>query len=444
MATAQFDVANLKDVQGAVRGFYDQRVLADHQEWTEWLRPQQTPPERVKSAMAQQWNRELLAARCGCGLPFPEVLRGANVLDIGCGSGADCMVLSHLVGNEGKVVGLDLCPTLIADARKYAENSSSSNVVFVCDDAENISTNQEVVAHGPYDVIVANCSFCLIRNCARDEVAQQVYSLLKPGGEFYISDLFVSVDVSECARRSPGAWVEGFAGAWMWNQFRTAMENAEFTRPILVSSRKLEITDERRRQLAAAMGVTGAIVGELKKLEEASGLQICAATYRVFRPGPRTQCLEELVQSPQGAARITYQPDPDCEDPHIQLSRRALCRKNQPMIVPKDIAISVLSSRLASKFTVVSATSVTRLMPDSGEPFFPKPLKPGKIASSPDAMPLGGLTFLNGSCANGQCTSVSQPSGVTLATILDSDPALKELRDTVKNSSNGGCGPGGC
>src|SRR6266513_2075103 len=46
----------------------------------------------------------------GCGSPLPPSLEGATVLDLGCGSGRDCYVLSQLVGPEGRVIGVDMTP----------------------------------------------------------------------------------------------------------------------------------------------------------------------------------------------------------------------------------------------------------------------------------------------------------------------------------------------
>lgn len=44
----------------------------------------------------------------GCGSPTPLALEGARVLDLGCGAGRDCYVLSQLVEPNGRVVGVDM------------------------------------------------------------------------------------------------------------------------------------------------------------------------------------------------------------------------------------------------------------------------------------------------------------------------------------------------
>src|SRR3989338_6752315 len=55
----------------------------------------------------------------GCGSPFPLVLEGMKVLDLGCGTGRDCFVLSYLVGEEGEVVGVDMTAEQLEVANRY-------------------------------------------------------------------------------------------------------------------------------------------------------------------------------------------------------------------------------------------------------------------------------------------------------------------------------------
>lgn len=44
----------------------------------------------------------------GCGSPIPEEVEGITVLDLGCGTGRDVYVASGLVGEKGKVIGVDM------------------------------------------------------------------------------------------------------------------------------------------------------------------------------------------------------------------------------------------------------------------------------------------------------------------------------------------------
>uniref|UniRef100_A0A8C1TT47 Arsenite methyltransferase n=1 Tax=Cyprinus carpio TaxID=7962 RepID=A0A8C1TT47_CYPCA len=48
----------------------------------------------------------------GCGLVVPECLEGCRVLDLGCGSGRDCYMLSQFLGEKGHVTGIDMTEEL--------------------------------------------------------------------------------------------------------------------------------------------------------------------------------------------------------------------------------------------------------------------------------------------------------------------------------------------
>jgi 2-polyprenyl-3-methyl-5-hydroxy-6-metoxy-1,4-benzoquinol methylase len=56
-------------------------------------------PPYVSDAIAQI-HAEVRARYYGCGLILPEALEGLQILDLGCGAGRDCYVLSRLVGDS--------------------------------------------------------------------------------------------------------------------------------------------------------------------------------------------------------------------------------------------------------------------------------------------------------------------------------------------------------
>lgn len=67
----------------------------------------------VPASLRQLLSRihpEVLSRYYGCGLVVPELLHGARVLDLGCGSGRDVYLLAQLVGQTGSVVGVDMTP----------------------------------------------------------------------------------------------------------------------------------------------------------------------------------------------------------------------------------------------------------------------------------------------------------------------------------------------
>jgi len=75
-------------------------------------------------------------------LAMLELKPGHHVLDLGCGTGDDAREVAALVGPKGKVVGLDVSPTMIAEARKRTL-STDLPIEFIEGDALNLSFPSE-------------------------------------------------------------------------------------------------------------------------------------------------------------------------------------------------------------------------------------------------------------------------------------------------------------
>src|SRR5690606_37504202 len=145
----------------------------------EWLKP-----------LLGNIHPEVLSRYYGCGLVCPDQLAGCRVLDLGSGSGRDVYALAQLVGAEGEVVGVDMTEEQLAVAREHqtyhAETFGYDNVRFVQGYIEKL--DQTGLEPGSFDVIVSNCVINLSPD--KDAVLKGVYNLLKPGGEFYFSDVY--------------------------------------------------------------------------------------------------------------------------------------------------------------------------------------------------------------------------------------------------------------
>jgi arsenite methyltransferase len=74
----------------------------------------------------------VLESYCGVGNPFSvgPVNKGEAVLDIGSGGGLDTLVAARMTGPEGKVVGLDFSPEMVARANENLKKTDLSNVTF--------------------------------------------------------------------------------------------------------------------------------------------------------------------------------------------------------------------------------------------------------------------------------------------------------------------------
>ncbi len=210
------------------------------------------PPEYMK-AILSKIHDEVLARYYGCGLITPELLEGANVLDLGCGAGRDVYTLSVLVGESGSVTGVDMTAQQLEVARKHQQYHAdvfeyqSSNVNFVEGELEQLA--HLGLEKNSFDIIVSNCVINLCED--KPAVLRAAYELLKPGGEMYFSDVYASRRVPASLRGDEILFGECLSGAFYWNDFLNASKKAGFLDPRLVRSSPITIEDEKIKHLLA-------------------------------------------------------------------------------------------------------------------------------------------------------------------------------------------------
>lgn len=151
----------------------------------------------------------------GCGAPIPPALEGRTVLDLGCGTGRDCYVLSQLVGEGGQVLGVDMTAEQLQVAEDHREwhrrefGHARSNVEFrrgFMEDLASVGLSDESV-----DVVVSNCVFNLSPDKPR--LFREIFRVLKPGGELFFSDVFADRRIPARLREDPVLLGECLAGA---------------------------------------------------------------------------------------------------------------------------------------------------------------------------------------------------------------------------------------
>ena len=213
----------------------------------------EAPSPRLKRALANVHD-EVLARYYGCGLIAPLALRGARVLDLGCGSGRDAYVLAQLVGEAGSVTGVDATPEQLAVAERHRDwhrarfGYARDNVTFLEGDIARL--NALPLAEASFDVIVSNCVINLVEDKAA--VFAAAHRLLKSGGEMYFSDVYADRRPPPGLMADPVLRGECLAGALYWNDFLSLAKAASFGDPRLVSDRPL--LPRLREHLAYAEG----------------------------------------------------------------------------------------------------------------------------------------------------------------------------------------------
>ena len=171
-------------------------------------------------------SAEVKARFYGCGSPIPPALEGATVLDLGCGSGRDCYVLSKLVGAKGRVVGLDMTGEQLAVARRHqgwhAGKFGWANTDFRQGYIEDLAAAG--IADSSVDLVVSNC----VVNLAVDKSAvfNEMHRLLRPGGRIGISDVVTEDRLTPAEWAERGSYVGCIAGALPVGEYRGGLEAA--------------------------------------------------------------------------------------------------------------------------------------------------------------------------------------------------------------------------
>lgn len=160
----------------------------------------------------------------GCGFPtqYAQIRSGDTVLDLGSGAGVDVFRAANQVGPEGWVIGVDMTPEMIAQARDNAAKGGYSNVEFRLGEIENLPVQNESV-----DLILSNCVVNLVPDKRR--VFQEVYRVLKTGGRFTISDVVTYGNVPEEIRQDMVLWAGCVAGAVDRDEYVQIIKEAGFS-----------------------------------------------------------------------------------------------------------------------------------------------------------------------------------------------------------------------
>ena len=159
----------------------------------------------------------------GCGNPvaIASLKEGETVLDLGSGAGFDCFLAANAVGEQGKVIGVDMTPEMVATARQKALVNGYGNVEFRLGEIENLP-----IPDSSIDVIISNCVVNLSPD--KQRVFSEAIRVLKPGGRLMISDIVLLHELPDAIRNSMEAYVSCVAGAVMKEEYIKTAEAAGF------------------------------------------------------------------------------------------------------------------------------------------------------------------------------------------------------------------------
>lgn len=208
--------------------------------------------------------REIIEKDYGCGDPSRYVRDGDVVLDLGSGSGKICYMAAQLVGNSGRIIGVDMNDDMLALARKYqgemADKLGGSRVRFLKGHIQDLAldvegldrhlrdhpvqdhaslmelqawldqqrSKQPLIADASVDLVISNCVLNLVAESDKQKLVSEIHRVLKPGGRAAISDIVSDESVPEPLKKDPELWSGCISGAFQEQEFLRAFEDAGF------------------------------------------------------------------------------------------------------------------------------------------------------------------------------------------------------------------------
>jgi len=145
-----------------------------------------------------------LGLGCGAPLGFLGLQPGETVLDLGSGAGLDAFLAAREVGEQGRVIGVDMTPEMLERARRNAKGRA--NVEFREGRLEALP-----VEAGSVDAVTSNCVINLVPDKAA--VFREVQRVLRPGGRLVVSDILLDGALPQALAGDLLAYVGCVAGA---------------------------------------------------------------------------------------------------------------------------------------------------------------------------------------------------------------------------------------
>ena len=160
-----------------------------------------------------------VVASCGSPLAHVQIREGEIVLDLGSGGGVDVFRASKLVGEKGKVIGLDATPEMIFRARETAKKHDYKNVKFRLGEIEHMPIDS-----GTVDLVISNCVLNLVPD--KELAFKEIYRVLRPGARISVSDMVATQEGSKLI--NPEDWAACIAGAVTFNEYKSILEKTGF------------------------------------------------------------------------------------------------------------------------------------------------------------------------------------------------------------------------
>lgn len=152
-------------------------------------------------AIIRSMSDELIKSFCGVGNPFTlgPINEGETLLDVGCGAGFDLIVASRMVGQNGRVCGIDLTPKMAEKAKSNLKHYGVQNCDVKVAGAESIPYPDNT-----FDVVISNGVLNL--SPLKEKSFREIYRVLRPNGRLQFADIILKEDCAGAMCSTLEAW----------------------------------------------------------------------------------------------------------------------------------------------------------------------------------------------------------------------------------------------
>jgi arsenite methyltransferase len=208
--------------------------------------------------------QEIIDKDYGCGDPSRYVRKDDVVLDLGSGSGKICYMAAQLVGDKGKVIGVDMNNDMLALARKYQQEMTKKigndrvqflkgkiqdlaldvdgmetwlkdNPVTSADDLSKLESwklNQiketPLIPDNSVDLVISNCVLNLVSDAEKQQLVNEIFRVVKPGGRIAISDIISDEFIPDHLKANEELWSGCISGAFQEQEMLKMFHDAGF------------------------------------------------------------------------------------------------------------------------------------------------------------------------------------------------------------------------
>ncbi|MCK9451156.1 MAG: arsenite methyltransferase [Bacteroidales bacterium] len=175
----------------------------------------------------------------GCGIPteFAQIKQGDTVVDLGAGAGNDCFVARTLVGENGKIIGLDFTETMVEKARNNNRKMGYGNIEFLLGEIEDMP-----IPDNTADVVISNCVLNLVPN--KEKAFAEIYRILKPNAQLCVSDIVLKGELPEKIKTASEMYVGCVSGAFQIDDYMKIIKNSGFVNIKVEKEKSIQIPDK--------------------------------------------------------------------------------------------------------------------------------------------------------------------------------------------------------